>query len=174
MNIQQGFALRSRPDTNKALRWWTALTRTTFFSVILLSDVLAIVVMACTTGVAYHLAVYGETGDVLSFLEVGTLAATIFVCANLFRGEYVLANFFSFKPHLRRSIQLWNVDFKPASESSRVDLDTAVGRRAVTCFGRDGRTRPRSRLARATTSAPYCAVRKSMLCPRSSIGRPLL
>jgi Undecaprenyl-phosphate glucose phosphotransferase len=109
MNIQQGYALRSRPDTNQALRWWTALTQTTFFSVILLSDVLVIVAMACLTGVAYHLAVYRETGDVISFLEIGALSATIFVIPNLFRGEYVLANFFSFKPHVRRSIQLWNV-----------------------------------------------------------------
>lgn len=109
MNIQQSYALRSSPDTNQALRWWTALTRTAFFSVILVSDVLVIVAMACLTGVAYHLAVYREAGDVISFLEVGALAATIFVIPNLFRREYVLANFFSFKPHLRRSIQLWNV-----------------------------------------------------------------
>ena len=109
MNIQQSYALRSRPETNQALRWWTALTQTAFFAVILLSDVLVIVAMACLTGVAYHLVVYREPGDILSFLEVGALAATIFVIPNLFRGEYVLANFFSFKPHLRRSIQLWNV-----------------------------------------------------------------
>jgi Undecaprenyl-phosphate glucose phosphotransferase len=109
MNIQQGYALRSRPDTNQALRLWTALTRTTFFSVILVSDVLVIVAMACLTGVAYHLVVYHEPGDVLSFLEVGALSATIFVIPNLFRGEYVLANYFAFKPHLRHSIQLWNV-----------------------------------------------------------------
>jgi Undecaprenyl-phosphate glucose phosphotransferase len=109
MNIQQGYALRSRPDINQALRWWTALTRTTFFSVILLSDALAIVSMACLTGVVYHLVVHHHAGDILSFLEVGVLSATIFVIPNLVRGEYVMANFFSFRPHVRRSIQLWNV-----------------------------------------------------------------
>ena len=35
----------------------------------------------------------------------------IFAIANLFRGEYRLPNFFSFKPHLRRCIQLWNMTF---------------------------------------------------------------
>jgi Undecaprenyl-phosphate glucose phosphotransferase len=39
------------------------------------------------------------------------LSATVFVTANLFRGEYRLPNFFVFKPHLRRSIRLWNVTF---------------------------------------------------------------
>jgi Undecaprenyl-phosphate glucose phosphotransferase len=68
-----------------------------------------IIAMACLTGVAYHLLVYHHPGDIITFLEVGVLSATIFVVPNLFRGEYVLANFFSFRPHLRRSIQLWNV-----------------------------------------------------------------
>ena len=38
----------------------------------------------------------------------------------------------------------------------------------------DGLTRPRSRFAFATTSAPYCAVRNAIVWPESSIGSPLL
>src|SRR5439155_7829277 len=63
------------------------------------------------TGLGYHFVVYRESGDIVSYLEVGALSAMIFAIANLFRGEYKLANFFAFKPHLRRSIQLWNVTF---------------------------------------------------------------
>ncbi len=37
------------------------------------------------------------------------LAASIFAVSNVFRGEYRLPNFFAFKPHARRTIQLWNV-----------------------------------------------------------------
>ena len=37
------------------------------------------------------------------------LAASIFAISNLFRREYRLPNFFTFKPHARRTIQLWNV-----------------------------------------------------------------
>ncbi len=37
------------------------------------------------------------------------LAASIFTISNIFRGEYRLPNFFTFKPHGRRTIQLWNV-----------------------------------------------------------------
>ncbi|MEA2938425.1 MAG: hypothetical protein QOC56_1929 [Alphaproteobacteria bacterium] len=111
MNVHQSYALTSRPDTTRSLRWWASLTRSVFFCGIVLADATVIVTMSWLTGLAYHLVVYGEAGDFVAFLEVGLLAAVIFVIANLFRGEYALPNFFAFKPHLRRSIQLWNVTF---------------------------------------------------------------
>jgi Undecaprenyl-phosphate glucose phosphotransferase len=109
MNVHHSYALRSRTDTNQLLRRWTSLSRTAFFSTVLLSDVAVIVTMSWLTGVSYHLIVYDFAGDILSYLEVGLLSAVIFVIPNLFRGEYSLRNFFAFRPHLRRSIQLWNV-----------------------------------------------------------------
>jgi FlaA1/EpsC-like NDP-sugar epimerase len=60
-------------------------------------------------GVSYHLLAYQYAGDTLAYLKVGLVSAIIFVVPNLFRGEYRLSNFFSFRPHLRRSIQLWSV-----------------------------------------------------------------
>jgi hypothetical protein len=39
------------------------------------------------------------------------ISAIVFVISNLFRDEYRLLNFFAFRPHLRRSIRLWNVTF---------------------------------------------------------------
>jgi Undecaprenyl-phosphate glucose phosphotransferase len=111
MNPHQTFALTSRSGTNDLLRRRTAVTRTTFVAAAIMADVAIIVTMAALTGIGYHLLIYSEVGDVLSYLEVGLLAAAIFVIPNLFRGEYDLPNFFSFKPHLRRSIRLWNVTF---------------------------------------------------------------
>jgi Undecaprenyl-phosphate glucose phosphotransferase len=108
MNVHRTYALTSRIDTNRFLRRWTLFSRTSFFTATLLSDVAVIVIMSWLTGVGYHLLVYGHAGDMISFLEVGLLSAIIFVMPNLFRGEYVLSNFFSFRPHLRRSIRLWN------------------------------------------------------------------
>jgi Undecaprenyl-phosphate glucose phosphotransferase len=67
--------------------------------------------MASLTGVAYHLAIYGDAGEFTSFLEVGALTAAVFVILNLFHGDYALANFFAFKPHLRRAFQFWNLTF---------------------------------------------------------------
>jgi hypothetical protein len=111
MNIHPTYALTSRPDTNRLLRWWTALARTALFGGIFLADVAVILVMASLTGVAYHLAIYDDSGEFTSFLEVGALTAAIFVILNLFHGEYALANFFAFKPHLRRAFQFWNLTF---------------------------------------------------------------
>jgi Undecaprenyl-phosphate glucose phosphotransferase len=109
MNVHHTYALTSRIDTNRFLRRWTSLSRTAFFSAILLSDIIIIVTMACLTGVAYHLVVYGVVGDLMTFLEVGLVSAVVFVIPNLFRGEYALSNFFTFRP--RRSLQLWSVTF---------------------------------------------------------------
>ena len=109
MNVHHSYALTSRTDTNRFLRHWTSLSRTGFFSAVMLSDMAVIVTMAWLTGVGYHLIAYGHAGDIISYLEVGMLSAVVFVIPNLFRGEYKLTNFFAFKPHLRRSIQLWNV-----------------------------------------------------------------
>lgn len=110
MSVHLGYSLTSRSDTNRSLRW-TSFTRAIFFCGIFLGDIAAIVIMSLLTGLSYHLMVYGEKGDIASFVQVGMLSAIIFVTANLFRGEYALANFFAFRPHLRRSIQLWNVTF---------------------------------------------------------------
>jgi Undecaprenyl-phosphate glucose phosphotransferase len=91
------------------LRGWAVLSRGTFSGAIFLTDVALIVAMSCFTGIAYHLVAYGNRGNISSFVQVGLLAASIFAISNLFRREYRLPNFFSFKPHGRRTIQLWNV-----------------------------------------------------------------
>ena len=111
MNIHQSYALTTRADTNHFLRWWKSVTHTALFGAICVTDVAVIMAMAWLTGATYHLLVYGYAGETASFLEVGALAAVIFVILNVFRGEYSLPNFFAFKPHLRRTIKLWNVTF---------------------------------------------------------------
>jgi hypothetical protein len=111
MNVHPTYSLTSPIDANRFLRRWTSLSRTAFCGTILLADIAVIVSMAWLTGVTYHYFAYREIGDIVSYLEVGLLTAMIYAIANLFRGEYKLPNFFAFKPHLRRSIQLWNVTF---------------------------------------------------------------
>ena len=109
MNTHQGYTLASRPQTGSLLRTWSVLSRGTFSAAIFLYDFVLIVAMSCFTGIAYHLVVYGNNGDVNSFVQGGALAACIFTVSNLFRREYRLPNFFSFKLHGRRTVQLWNV-----------------------------------------------------------------
>ncbi len=109
MNTHPNYTLAARPRTGRLLRAWAVLSRGAFSSAVFLTDVALIVAMSCLTGIAYHLAVYGDAGDFASFVRVGVLAASIFAISNAFRGEYRLPNFFAFKPHGRRTIQLWNV-----------------------------------------------------------------
>ncbi len=109
MNIQPSYTLASPAPTGRFLRTWARLSRGTFSLAIFLIDVSVIVAMSFLTGIGYYLAIYGDLDNVSSCVQVGILAATIFAVSNVFRGEYRLPNFFTFKPHGRRTIQLWNV-----------------------------------------------------------------
>jgi Undecaprenyl-phosphate glucose phosphotransferase len=111
MNFHQPYPLTSRFDTNQLLRRWPVVTRTSILGAFLLTDFAVIVAMSWLTGISYHLVVHQFAGESINYLKVGLLTAIIFVIPNVFRGEYSLPNFFVFKPHLRRSIQLWNVTF---------------------------------------------------------------
>jgi Undecaprenyl-phosphate glucose phosphotransferase len=111
MNFHQTHALTSRIDTSQFLRQWSSLARPTVLGAFLLADFAVIVGMSWLTGISYHLVVHQYAGDSVNYLEVGLIAAIIFVTSNLFRGEYSLPNFFVFKPHMRRSTRLWNVTF---------------------------------------------------------------
>ena len=109
MNVQPSYTLATPSETGRLLRGWAMLSRGTFSTAIFLTDVATIVATSFVTGIVYYLAVYGDVGDISSYVQVGTLAACIFAIANIFRGEYRLPNFFAFRPHGRRTIQLWNV-----------------------------------------------------------------
>jgi hypothetical protein len=95
MNMHHNYTLASLPQTSPILRGWTVLSRGTFSGAIFLTDVALIVAMSCLTGIAYHLAAYGEHGPISSYIQVGVLAASIFAVSNLFRREYRLPNFFN-------------------------------------------------------------------------------
>jgi len=109
MNIQPSYMLASQAPTSRLLRAWARLSRGTFSIAIFFIDVAVILAMSFTTGILYYLAVYGDAGDMTSYMQVGVVAASIFAVSNVFRSEYRLPNFFAFKPHGRRTIQLWNV-----------------------------------------------------------------
>jgi Undecaprenyl-phosphate glucose phosphotransferase len=111
MNFHIGYTLVSRSGTSRIARQRAVVTAASLSAGFLLADVSVIVVMALLTGVGYHLAAYGELGDTLSFASIGLAGASIFVLANLFRGEYSLSNIMGFRHHLRHCLQLWNVTF---------------------------------------------------------------
>jgi Undecaprenyl-phosphate glucose phosphotransferase len=111
MSLNQTLALTYRTDTNRLLRRWAWLSRSALFAAVLVSDIAVILTMSGVTGIGYHLFVYGIAGDTLSYLEVGSLSAILFTMFNVLRGEYALPNYFSFKPHLRRTVRPWTLTF---------------------------------------------------------------
>jgi hypothetical protein len=68
MNMHHNYTLASLPQTSPILRGWTVLSRGTFSGAIFLTDVALIVAMSCLTGIAYHLAAYGEHGPSSSYV----------------------------------------------------------------------------------------------------------
>ena len=111
MSSQYSYTLISRTGSDRFLRGWRVAGQELISAAILIADFAVIIATAVITGIGYHEAVYRDAGDVVAFLQVGAITASIMIGANLFRGEYRLANFLLFKPHVRRSIQLWNVTF---------------------------------------------------------------
>ena len=109
MNVQPSYTLASPPQTSRVLRAWARLSRGTFSIAIFLIDVALIVATSCITGMVYYRIAYGDIDEISRCVQVGLLAASIFTISNVFRGEYRMPNFFAFKPHARRTIQLWNV-----------------------------------------------------------------
>jgi Undecaprenyl-phosphate glucose phosphotransferase len=109
MNTLPSYTLASRPEASRLLRTWALAARGTFSIAFFLLDVALIVATACGTGIAYTFAAYGERGEIADFVQVGVLAASIFAISNAYRSEYRSPNFFAFRPHARRTVQLWNV-----------------------------------------------------------------
>src|ERR1700730_2806570 len=109
MNTHPSYTLASRPQTGRYLRARAVLLRGTFAATIFLTDIAFIVAMSCLTGIAYHLAAYGKPGNITLFTQVAILAAATFALSNMYRAESRLPNFCRFKPHVGRTIQVWNV-----------------------------------------------------------------
>jgi len=111
MNTHPRITLAAQSGTHRISRRWTDLTPSILITAELFTDVALIVAMSCLTGLGYHLIIYGDGGDVLSFFNVGVLASGIFVIPGVLRGYYKLANLFTFKLQARRSFHLWNATF---------------------------------------------------------------
>ena len=92
-------------------RRWVTFARHTVSVLSVLADAAAIIFISILMGSLYHVVVYGELGRFGSFLGVGATAAGLFVLPGIFRGEYELGHYLSFRPHLRRVFNVWNMTF---------------------------------------------------------------
>jgi Undecaprenyl-phosphate glucose phosphotransferase len=92
-------------------RRWITFARHTVSIAGVLADAAVIIGVSIMMGALYHLAVYGGDGPLKSFVGVGVTAAALFVLPGIFRGEYELAHYLNFRPHLRRVFNYWNLTF---------------------------------------------------------------
>ena len=92
-------------------RWWMTFARHTVSVLGVITDAMVIIGISVLMGAAYHLAVYGNTGPLVSFLGAGITTAGLFVLPGILRSEYDLAHYLAFRPHLRRVFHYWNVTF---------------------------------------------------------------
>jgi len=92
-------------------RWWNAFARYAIGLAAVMADAGVIIGVSVLIGIAYHLAFYGSGGPLAGFVAVGASAASIFVLPAIFRGEYELANYLSFRSHARRVFAYWNITF---------------------------------------------------------------
>ena len=90
---------------------WVAFARHTVSIASVFVDALVILGISILIGVLYHLVVYGMEGPIRSFVGVGATAVGLFVLPGIFRGEYELTHYLSFRPHLRRVFYYWNITF---------------------------------------------------------------
>ncbi len=92
-------------------RRWAQTVRNAFGPLAFAIDMLVIIAAAGITGVIYHVMAYGSFDGTVNSLAVGTAAASLFALPNALRGEYVLAHYFTFRNHIRRSVYVWHVAF---------------------------------------------------------------
>ena len=99
----------SMPAMTRPLRWWNAFARYAISVTALFADIVIIVGISLLMGFVYHEAAYGDIGPLHSFVGVGATAAGIFVLPGIFRGEYNLTHYLTFRPHIRRAFTYWHV-----------------------------------------------------------------
>jgi Undecaprenyl-phosphate glucose phosphotransferase len=93
----------------RPLRWWIAFARYAVSVTAVAADIVIVVGISTLMGLVYHKAAYGDIGPLRSFIGVGATAAGIFVLPGIFRGEYHLTHFLTFRPHIRRAFTYWHV-----------------------------------------------------------------
>ena len=75
------------------------------------TDAAAIVLLSAGTGILYHQVLYGESGPIHLFVQMGVLTAWLFAVINVYRSEYSVLSYLEFKRHPERIVRHWNITF---------------------------------------------------------------
>lgn len=75
------------------------------------TDAATILLLSIGTGVLYHRILYGESGVVSNYVQVGILAGWLYLIVNAYRFEYSVTKYLEFKKHPERIVRTWNLTF---------------------------------------------------------------
>jgi Undecaprenyl-phosphate glucose phosphotransferase len=91
-------------------RWFTA-SRGMVATAAMAADALIIVGVAGLMGALYHGLVYGDLAPIPQFVNLGCVAAIIFILQGSVHNDYAFSNFLAVGPQMQRVFTLWNLTF---------------------------------------------------------------
>ena len=77
----------------------------------LCAEILTILAVAIVTGAVYHVAVYGDIGEINNYAAVGGLTALIYALPHIFRDAYQVESYLEGRRGLTRTFVVWNTAF---------------------------------------------------------------
>ena len=75
------------------------------------TDAAAIVLISVGTGLLYHKALYGDSGPIPLFVQIGVVTAWLYVSINAYRLEYSVLSYLEFKRYPEKIVRNWNITF---------------------------------------------------------------
>ncbi len=107
-----------------------ALSRTAFAASAFVLEVISVILIAITTGIAYHQAVYGAYGDIESYAGVGGMAGLAFGLTFLIQDEYGVESLLEGRRSNSRLFLVWNLAFAALAVVGFLTKSTALFSRA--------------------------------------------
>lgn len=103
------FQTASRLASGSRSKW--VMGRFGFAVSLLVIEAAMIVAIALATGIGYHLAAYGDAGEITNFAAVGVSTSLLFTLPVLLRDDYKFQDFLEGKRAPARAFMLWNYTF---------------------------------------------------------------
>lgn len=107
-----------------------ALSRTAFAATAFGLEVISVILIAITTGIAYHQAVYGAAGDIESYAGVGAMAGLAFGLTFLIQDQYGVESLLEGRRSNSRLFLVWNMAFAALAVVGFLTKSTALFSRA--------------------------------------------
>ena len=101
-----------------------------FALTVLVVESLTILALSIATGACYHLAAYGDVGQMTTFVGAGLIAAIVYIAPGLHRNEYLIEGFLARGRRQARVFVLWNTAFLVLAVVAFISKTTGLASRA--------------------------------------------